>query len=594
MPNKGGKGERLMTARKMISKFPGWCKNCNSRIQKGSSILWTPPANGEKSFAVHENCPEKQNSNPKARISKKVEVKISDTVPSPLQSAIFKTCLDMDDLRNLIIEAVAGSGKTWTITQAVYHIILSGKIQGITALLLAFNRHIAQELAPKFPSDKVTVKTSNGFGFSLLNKVWKDPKIKMNEYKIWDIFSKKCYDLESMEKEEKSHTRKMFWPIKNLVSLAKGHNVQSEGELKKVWRDFADKFTIDIPDENKYPEFESVLLQCYGFSIADKQVIDYDDMLFFPVLYRDEMIFPVFPFVFVDEAQDLNPVQIEMLKILNEKGSRIICVGDTHQAIYGFRGADPYSMKNIKEALDCKPMPLSINYRCPRVVIDYAKELVPHIEACDSAPLGEILEDNIKNLIKITQDNDYILCRTMAPLVQSCLRFVAMGRKAKVLGRNIGKDMENLIQRISNGHGDKLDIDSFLDLLQEWADQEIEKVTKKNPPNIETKIVIINDRAETIRALATNAKIVSDLYTIIRDIFSDDSESGIVLSTIHRCKGLENDRVIIICPELLPHPMAKQPWEREQELNLEYVAVTRAKETLIILNGKMEELTEAA
>jgi DNA helicase-2/ATP-dependent DNA helicase PcrA len=51
--------------------------------------------------------------------------------------------------------------------------------------------------------------------------------------------------------------------------------------------------------------------------------------------------------------------------------------------------------------------------------------------------------------------------------------------------------------------------------------------------------------------------------------------------TIHKSKGLENNTIFILHPELLPHPAATQEWQMQQESNLKYVAITRAIENLI-------------
>lgn len=69
----------------------------------------------------------------------------------------------------------------------------------------------------------------------------------------------------------------------------------------------------------------------------------------------------------------------------------------------------------------------------------------------------------------------------------------------------------------------------------------------------------------------------------IEKIFVDDT-AGIVLSTMHKAKGLESDRVFIIERFRLPVPFATQNWEREQENNLDYVARTRAKHTLVYVD----------
>ena len=66
----------------------------------------------------------------------------------------------------------------------------------------------------------------------------------------------------------------------------------------------------------------------------------------------------------------------------------------------------------------------------------------------------------------------------------------------------------------------------------------------------------------------------------------DGETDGVLLSSIHKAKGLEADRVFLIEPEgaPVPHPMAKQDWEIEQEWNLRYVAITRAKKELIYVS----------
>ena len=73
----------------------------------------------------------------------------------------------------------------------------------------------------------------------------------------------------------------------------------------------------------------------------------------------------------------------------------------------------------------------------------------------------------------------------------------------------------------------------------------------------------------------------------IKTIFTDEIQ-GIVLSTVHKIKGLEADRVFIIRPDLLPMQTAK-PWQYAQEKNLEYVAITRSRLELIYDNNWSDE-----
>ena len=89
----------------------------------------------------------------------------------------------------------------------------------------------------------------------------------------------------------------------------------------------------------------------------------------------------------------------------------------------------------------------------------------------------------------------------------------------------------------------------------------------------------LEDKTMALLFIAETSKDMFELKRKIRSIFTDKIE-GIVLSTIHKIKGLEADRVFIIRPDILPMKTNK-PWEYQQEKNLEYVAITRSKNELI-------------
>jgi superfamily I DNA/RNA helicase len=89
----------------------------------------------------------------------------------------------------------------------------------------------------------------------------------------------------------------------------------------------------------------------------------------------------------------------------------------------------------------------------------------------------------------------------------------------------------------------------------------------------------LEDKVVTLLFLAKLSTNIEDLKVKIRTIFTDEIK-GIVLSTIHKIKGLEASRVFIIRPDLLPMKTIKG-WQQIQEKNLEYVAITRAKTELI-------------
>ena len=93
-------------------------------------------------------------------------------------------------------------------------------------------------------------------------------------------------------------------------------------------------------------------------------------------------------------------------------------------------------------------------------------------------------------------------------------------------------------------------------------------------------VTLYNEKIEVIEALASTVTTPDEVIDKIKTIFSDTKKIGICLSTIHKSKGLEANRVFILHRELMPSKYAKLPWEMEQEDNLRYVAYTRAKHTL--------------
>ena len=94
----------------------------------------------------------------------------------------------------------------------------------------------------------------------------------------------------------------------------------------------------------------------------------------------------------------------------------------------------------------------------------------------------------------------------------------------------------------------------------------------------------MSQRMDVIECLMQEVRNVQQLKELIQDIFADDIK-GIMLSTIHKAKGLENDTIFFICPELIPSKFATTDWMYEQERNLKYVAITRAKHELVYVDS---------
>lgn len=253
--------------------------------------------------------------------------------------------------------------------------------------------------------------------------------------------------------------------------------------------------------------------------------------------------------------------------------TRLIAVGDVNQSIYQFRGADNSAMGRLRSELQAIELPLSTCYRCAKEIVATAKELVEQIEPHELQIDGLVSDIDTDEMKKVIQDGDYVLCRTTAPLVSMCLKYLMDGKRAMVKGRDIGKNLLELIEVCDLHNGE---IEAFLFELDKYVSKMNAFYSKIG---LESKQIELDDKAEALRALSFGQENVEGVVKRINTMFQDDV-AGIVFCTVHRSKGLETKRVFIIRPELLPHPRCKQEWQLIQEKNLHYVAITRAKEEL--------------
>lgn len=488
--------------------------------------------------------------------------------PSKYQQEVFRFI--REERGNGFVEAVAGSGKTTTIVESLSKIPSHYKV-----LFCAFNKHIANELARRVPSN-VEASTLNSLGMKVLCKNYR--YIKIDPEKIDKILFFEILNRDNTLKWQVSPA------IIQLISLAKSYCVYSSADLISKLDWFINRFDINLPSKIDRDQFIDILVETFNKSINKTSVVDFNDQLYFPI-YKN-LQFNRYDLVMVDEAQDLNPIQIEMIKELSRFG-RIIAVGDRNQAIYGFRGSDPEAVLSLTDALDATILPLSICYRCGKNIVNSAKEIVPQIESSELAPEGEIRSIDIEQLHEEVSSGDYILCRVTADLIKECLKFIKDGKKAIVLGRNIGESLISLLEKIKETNGK-----DFPEKLHNYYEKVSAKLIQYNQTN---KLMILQDKCDCLIVLYSRAlelgKDANAIPDIIEDIFSDE-KSSITLTTIHRAKGLESDKIFILRPDLLPHPMASQDWEIQQENNLKYVAITRAKKELIWVNGTRKKETK--
>ena len=282
---------------------------------------------------------------------------------------------------------------------------------------------------------------------------------------------------------------------------------------------------------------------------------------------------------FIDECQDLNTLQHLILrKLIKTPNGRFIAVGDKNQALYSFLGADTQSF----EALQTKPktttLPLSICYRCGRNIIKLTNTIYDTIEVSDDAEDGVVDYDGSINDI---QPNDIVLCRNTSPLIELYFYLISIDKRCYIKGRDTMKGLLTLIESLQ-----QYTLQKALEVLDKQLTDIVTqlKTRKISKPKDHQSYINLLEKVTVIKIIAGRCRSMQQVALCIEHIFSDEHKhTSIILSTIHKAKGLEYDNVFLIRRELIPSKYAKQQWQLQQEQNLLYVAYSRAKKRFSVI-----------
>ena len=499
---------------------------------------------------------------------------------------------------NAVVQAVAGSGKTTTIVAAANLIPASLK-----AIFLAFNKDIAVELGARLPKN-VPAKTLNSLGWGICKRYadgLAGRKLSFDEFNDSNKIAKLMREI--MTRAERND----FWKeVKWLVSMAKSYGIvpaDLEGngyESANGLRDTDETWDAICAHFGKYmdpvhrPTIYRLFREVLTASLRDELTYDFDDQKYVPVVRRTEngKRLPCFVYdaIIIDEVQDVSPVDLELVKMVAKKGAIFLGVGDSRQAIYGFRGADTESIQKFAAATNAIELPLSISYRCATSIVQHAREVYPTIEAAPGAPEGEVTElGNYTHDEFSARDEDMILCRNNAPVVTFAYKLIRRRVPVFVKGRDIGRGLLSLVESLKadsvRDHASKAAIwyGTQSEILRE-NDPDNEDAQQRLADRYETLMVFINENSDDNVATVTN-----EIETLFSTNGSDKGDKSamrgkVVLSTIHKSKGLEANTVFFLDSDLM-YRMSGGPgsWTHTQEMNLDYVARTRAKDRLVYI-----------
>lgn len=448
------------------------------------------------------------------------------------------------------------SGKTFTLKHLSNLIPKNKKI-----IFLAFNKSIAEELKSKLP-ENVECVTIHSKMYSILRS-----NIRV---------AAKLYDLKKFVIAKKLFGKREGIKDSQLFKLADTSNLCllnlkfNAGEIKQLCCSY--RIDIDNEEINDIIQLINEINKCDLSKKENK--LDFTDMLYMTWKLIDETKFPKYDYIMLDEVQDLNALQRECVLKLKKQNSRIIAVGDDKQSIYSFQGSNTDSFNYLKTMPKTTALPLSVTFRCSKALVKEAHKYFDDIEAHENNKEGLVRNGQLIE----ARIGDFVLCRNNLPLIMAFIILVNEGKKCKILGSELEKNLLNLLNEIS----DIKDLSKMLDMKIKYLEnKEIEK------PETHPTYIDLKEKCEILSILYRRYESIDSMKDNLHTIFGDNTGDSIMLMTIHKSKGLEAERVFALNFDLLPSKYARTEIELYQEKCLQFVCVTRAKNELIYCKIKV-------
>ena len=528
----------------------------------------------------------------------------SDITWSPLQTTVFETVLETVGARKeikkkrggknaaLLVRARAGTGKTTVILETILR--LKRRYPELRILYTVFakrNREEAEEkfaraglgkISPaRYKSQQgfqsvgpgcVDIKTINSLGYASLQSNW-HRRVQTTEGN-WTLRTWLDEVLPPVGREEGQMNVGDRKGILKLVEGAMAYLAYSDESLLRVAAN--EDLGIDYnrekwSDSMIFPIVRRTLDRMLDTSIPK---IMFSHQIYTPA--RERFAYGGYDVVFVDEQQDQSVAKMSVTELALAPDGVMVAVGDPAQAIFGFAGADSESTNNFIAKWDPVILPLSITYRCPRLVVESVRTVVPDYQCGEKTPDGQIVDTDAVFMHENWKGGDVCLSRTNAPLIKHCLAAWRMGQKACVIGKDFAKTLRDMVKDAEKANC--LTVPLFVAWVCEWEEREMERLQnlKRDTTNDREKVM---DIAETLVALSEGLKTTAEILDRIERLFADRADpDAVIFSSTHRFKGGEAFRVWKFVDTYKP---TGRTYREDESVGaedcLDYVASTRVK-----------------
>ena len=487
-----------------------------------------------------------------------------------------------------IIQAGAGSGKTRVLANRIAYRVATGSAEAGNVLAITFTREAASEMRRRLKSlgigNAPTVGTFHAVALALLRQRLVDlrqpvPNIVHNRQAL----AVAAAGLHPLAERPRDLLVEIDWAHARMVSPADYITV-----VKRSQR-YLPGSVSDIA--NIYKEYETLKKR--------RQVIDLDDLI--AIVVRDmgsdsnfaEAVRWRFRHLFVDEAQDMNPLQFALFESIRGGRSDVFIVGDPLQAIYGWNGADRKIFDSLAETITkTTVLKLPNNYRCSPQILEVARRIVQrtnepvHIRATkDDGPSVRLIEcaDAAAETLAVAAAlweyaptggaQPWQSCAVLVRTNTQIAPIVAALAKANIPVRTLRTSPDISAARAVAGqcqgrHG-----------LSTWASDTLDESTNEAERQVADQVrqFLYLDHPGAVDGRAFSAWIAATSLNF-------ENTHGVEVLTFHSAKGREWHCVVVAGAEflLLPHASANSTEQQNEEIRLAYVALTRAEHRLII------------
>ncbi|MCB1215588.1 MAG: UvrD-helicase domain-containing protein, partial [Deltaproteobacteria bacterium] len=260
----------------------------------------------------------------------------------------------------LLVVAGPGSGKTRTLTHRIAQLIEKGLAKPEQCLTLTFTRRAAKEMLSRLEkllgkeADKIPVTTFHGLSFKILEENRLELGLPRG-FRVASLEERMEY-LEEKLKIKRTKAKKLI----EKIATAKSQHKNGEKDPELAQAQLALK---DLRDTQGLLDYEDLIDLSQQLLSKDERLQQY---------YQNR-----YPWISVDEFQDLDPAQHALLKLLVPKAGNLFAIGDPQQSIYGFRGSSLEAFFNFNEDFEgAQTITLDKNYRSSTEIVQASQQVM--------------------------------------------------------------------------------------------------------------------------------------------------------------------------------------------------------------------------